>query len=169
MAIVGCSGGRQQRSKTSTGCPAPPMAAQSTPMKTKGGIYRAFTFDALALDTFDPHQTQFGPMYSMHSAVFSKVLQYDDDANGVMSPDLADGMPEQPDKLTYIIKLRKGATFHDNARARQNFPNVAGRELTAEDGGIERQMNPTVRSERCTTGRSTGRQSTSWRSSTPTH
>jgi ABC-type transport system substrate-binding protein len=83
-------------------------------------------------------------MYNMHSAIFSKMLQYDDDANQVMSTDLADGMPEQPDKLTYIIKVRKGAKFHDNARARSNFPNVAGRDLTAEDVkySIERQSNP---------------------------
>lgn len=106
-------------------------------------MYRFFGFDPLALDTFDPHQTQFGPMYNMHSAVFSKVLQYDDDANQVMSTDLADGMPEQPDELTYVIKIRKGVKFHDNARARSNYPNVAGRELTAEDVkySMERQAN----------------------------
>ncbi|MBI5284681.1 MAG: ABC transporter substrate-binding protein [Chloroflexi bacterium] len=148
LAIAGCSDDKNDGgAKTSTGGTAAPKATeappQSTAAKTKGGIYRAFSFDALALDSFDPHQTQFGPMYSMHSAVFSKVLQYDDDANMVMSTDLADGMPEQPDKLTYIIKIRKGAKFHDSARARANFPNVAGRELTAEDVkySMERQIN----------------------------
>ncbi len=146
IAIVGC-GGSNNGSGTATpgtsGPKATPTAMQSAAAKTKGGIYRAFTFDALALDSFDPHQTQFGPMYSMHSAVFSKILQYDDDANQVMSTDLADGMPEQPDKLTYIIKLHKGVKFHNNARAQGNFPNVAGRELTAEDVkySIERQTN----------------------------
>jgi peptide/nickel transport system substrate-binding protein len=147
IAIAGCGGDdKGGGTKTGTGTSSPaatPQAAQSTPVKTKGGIYRSFTFDALALDSFDPHQTQFGPMYNMHSAIFSKVLQYDDDANQVMSADLADGMPEQPDKLTYIIKIRKGAKFHDNARARSNFPGVAGRDLTAEDVkySMERQAN----------------------------
>jgi ABC-type transport system substrate-binding protein len=146
IAIVGCGGGNNGSGTATPGTSGPkatPTAMQSTPAKTKGGIYRAFNFDALALDSFDPHQTQFGPMYAMHSAIFSKVLQYDDDANQVMSTDLADGMPEQPDKLTYVIKLHKGAKFHNNARAQGNFPNVAGRELTAEDVkySIERQIN----------------------------
>jgi ABC-type transport system substrate-binding protein len=148
VALVGCGGG--DGTKTPTGSPA----AGTTPatnrtsqdkeaVKSRGGIYRNYSFDALALDTYDPHQTQFGPMYNMQAAVFSKVLQYDDDVNQVMSPDLAEGMPEQPDELTYVIKLRQGATFHDSPRAQANFPAVAGRELTAEDVkySIERQIN----------------------------
>jgi hypothetical protein len=76
---------------------------------------RNFSFDALALDTMDPHQTQFGPMYNMHSVVFSRVLQYDDEINGVIGPDLADGMPEQ----SLITSSRSaGRKFHDSAAAR---------------------------------------------------
>ena len=149
IALVGCGSSSKSKSTPVAGSPSAgstpqATAVQGTPLKTRGGIYRQFSFDALALDTYDPHQTQFGPMYNMHSAVFSKVLQYDDDVNQDMSPDLAAGMPEQPDKLTYIIKLRKGVKFHDSPRARQNFPAVAGRELTAEDVkySIERQVNP---------------------------
>jgi peptide/nickel transport system substrate-binding protein len=146
IGLVGCSDSNDKGSGTpgASNPSASPTAMQSEAMKTTGGIYRFFGFDPLALDTFDPHQTQFGPMYNMHSAVFSKVLQYDDDANQVMSTDLADGMPEQPDELTYIVKIRQGVKFHDNARARSNFPNVAGRELTAEDVkySMERQANP---------------------------
>ncbi|HWO73238.1 MAG TPA: hypothetical protein VNN21_06740, partial [Dehalococcoidia bacterium] len=92
---------------------------------SRGGIFRAFNFDALALDTFDPHQTQFGPLYNMHSAVFSKVLKYDDEVQQTMSPDLADGMPEQVDELTYVIRLRRTARFHDTPRIRRLFPAVA--------------------------------------------
>ena len=117
IALVGCGG--NSSSKKTPGASTPggtgktPQATtvQGSAVKTRGGVYRQFSFDALALDTYDPHQTQFGPMYNMHSAVFSKVLQYDDDVNQVMSPDLSVGMPEQPDKLTYIIKLRKGVKF----------------------------------------------------------
>lgn len=151
--VVGCGGGSStpktpaaSGGKTPAGSATQPPAGaslQTAAAKTRGGIYRSFTFDALALDTYDPHQTQFGPMYNMHAAVFSKVLQYDDDVNQIISPDLADGMPEQPDKLTYVIKIRKGAKFHDTQRVRQNFPAAAGRELTAEDVkySIERQIN----------------------------
>ncbi len=154
IALVGCSDDKGGGDKTPGSGVTPTGTSTATgngtsqttlPAKTRGGVYRNYSFDALALDTYDPHETQFGPMYNMHSAVFSKVLQYDDDVKQTMSTDLADGMPEQPDKLTYIIKIRKGAKFHDNERARQNYPTVAGRELTAEDVkfSIERQMSTT--------------------------
>jgi peptide/nickel transport system substrate-binding protein len=141
IALVGCSSSKKSTSPTA----APQGTPQTTglPVKTRGGIYRNYSFDALSLDTFDPLQTQFGPMYNMHSAVFSKILQYDDDVNQIMSPDLAEAMPEQPDKLTYVIKIRKGIKFHNSPRAQQNYPAVAGRELTAQDVrySIERQIN----------------------------
>ncbi len=152
IAIVGCKSSKKTPSGQTPRAGASPAASpgpkygvanQKAPVKTRGGIYRSFTFDALALDTFDLHQTQFGPIYNMHSAVFSKVLKYDDDVQQIISPDLAESMPEQPDKQTYIIKIRKGVKFHDTPRARQNYPNVAGKQLTAEDVkySIERQIN----------------------------
>jgi ABC-type transport system substrate-binding protein len=97
----------------------------------------------MTLDTFDPHQTQFGPTYSMHSLVFSKLLKYWDAYHGIRQPDLAEAIPEMPDNLTYVIKIRDGIRFHDTDKARQLFPQVAGRQLTAEDVkySIERQMN----------------------------
>jgi hypothetical protein len=52
----------------------------------------------------------------------------DDDANQVMSADLADGMPTAGQADVHI-KLQ-GAKFHNNAAPRAT--NVAGRELTAE-------------------------------------
>ena len=59
-------------------------------------------FNAMVPDTLDPHVTQAGPIVNVHSAIFSKLLQYDDERAGTIVPDLADGMPEQPDALTYI-------------------------------------------------------------------
>src|SRR5438105_9250157 len=148
MAVFGCSKSNSGNKNGTTpspsgGATAEATAKQSSAVTSRGGIYRSFTFDALSLDTFDPHQTQFGPMYNMHSAVFSKVLKYDDETTQELSADLADGLPEQPDKTTYIFKLRKGVKFHDSPRVRANFPTVAGRELTAEDVkySIERQTN----------------------------
>jgi len=109
----------------------------------RGGFARFYGYDAMPLDTYDPHQTQFGPMYNMHSAVFSKVLKYDDVRTTTMDTDLAESMPETPDKLTYIIKIRPNVRFHDTENIRKNFPQVAGRQLTAEDVkySIERQTN----------------------------
>jgi len=119
--------------------PPPPLE----PAKTRGGIQRWFGFEPMPLDTFDPHQTQFGPTASTHSVVFSKVLKYWDAYNGVMEPDLAEAIPETADKLTYVLKIRPGVRFQNTEKMRQQFPQVAGRELTAEDVkySIERQMN----------------------------
>jgi len=104
---------------------------------------RWFGYEALPLDTLDPHQTQFGPTAGAQSAIFSRVLKYWDAYNGVIEPDLAVAMPESPDNLTYIIKVRPGIRFHDTDKIRRQFPQVAGRELTAEDVkySIERQLN----------------------------
>jgi peptide/nickel transport system substrate-binding protein len=109
----------------------------------RGGFVRMYGYDPMPLDTYDPHQTQFGPMYGTHSAVFSKVLKYDDIRITAMDTDLAESMPETPDKLTYVIKIRPNVRFHDTEKIRKNFPQVSGRQLTAEDVkySIERQTN----------------------------
>ncbi len=119
--------------------PPPPLE----PAGTRGGTVRWFGFEAMPLDTLDPHQTQFGPTGSTHSAIFSKVLKYHDAYQGVVEPDLAEALPETPDNLTYVIKIRRGVRFHNTDKMREQFPQVAGRELTAEDVkySIERQMN----------------------------
>ena len=125
-----------------------------------GGILRFTGFDALVLDTFDPHLTQFGPLYSGHSAVYSKLYTYVSHEEQIIQPDLADGMPEiigDPNApLEYIIKLKRGVKFHDPASLPQDvrdqstirdaaskFPGLPGRELTADDViySFERQKN----------------------------
>ena len=97
VSVVGCGGGGEEAASPSPGAsPAhrpehrrrPPQGnvyhwgtgpPPPEPAKTRGGILRWFGFEPLPLDTLDPHQTQFGPAASMHSAVFSKVLKYEDD------------------------------------------------------------------------------------------
>src|SRR3990170_1420096 len=125
-----------------------------------GGMLRSTGFDALVLDTFDPHLTQFGPLYSGHSAVFSKLYKYVSHEAQISEPDLAEDFPEvigDPNAPTeYVIKLRRGVKFHDPASvpsdvrdkleikdAAQKFPGLPGRELTADDViySFERQKN----------------------------
>ncbi len=120
------------------------------PEGMSGGTLRFTGFDALVLDTFDPHLTQFGPLYSGHSAVFSKLYKYVSHEAQISEPDLAEDMPEvigDPNAPTeYVIHLRKGVKFHDPASvpsdvrdkleikdAAQKFPGLPGRELTADD------------------------------------
>ncbi len=123
-------------------------------------ILRYTGYDALVLDSFDPHHTQFGPLYSGHSAVFSKLFKYSSHMEQIMVPDLAEDFPEvigDPNApMEFIIRLRRGATFHDPASvppdvrgklaikaAAKKFPGLTGRELTADDvvWSYERQKN----------------------------
>jgi ABC-type transport system substrate-binding protein len=165
LSLVGCEGGGNGGEGTATpGVTATPAVTATPggasgfesifeceisprppwePATARGGTVRWFGFDALPPDTYDPHQTQLGPIYGMHSGVFSKILKYDDYYDLRMVTDLAEAMPETADKLTYIVKIRPNVRFHDTQKARSSFPQVAGRQLTAEDVkySIERQIN----------------------------
>jgi peptide/nickel transport system substrate-binding protein len=123
-------------------------------------VLRYQGYDALVLDSFDPHHTQFGPLYSGHSAVFSKLFKYRSHVEQILVTDLAEDFPEiigDPNAPTvYVIHLRPGVTFHDPdsvssdvrsklsiKNAHTKFPGLPGRELTAEDvkWNYERQKN----------------------------
>jgi peptide/nickel transport system substrate-binding protein len=118
------------------------------PENSRGGTLTYIGFDAVVLDRYDPHQTQFGPMYSNLSAIFSKLYMYashNEPTWDNIVPDIAESAPEMigdpPD--TYVVKLRKGVRFHNTDSARSNFPELAGRELTADDVifSYQRQTN----------------------------
>ncbi len=155
-SVVGCGGGGEEGpagpagTAGPTGTPAASGTAVATgtpaalePAKTRGGTLRWFGLDPLTLDTMDPHQTQFATVYNLQGAVFSKVLKYDDEYEGLIGTDLAESVPEVADQTTYVIKIRPDIFFHDTERIRSQFPEVAGRQLTAEDVrySIDRQRN----------------------------
>ena len=141
-SVVGCGGGNEGPAATAgpSGTPAGTGTAVATgtagrhghapaalePAKTRGGTIRWFGLDPLTLDTLDPHQTQLAAVYNMQGAVFSKVLKYDDEYEGLIGTDLAETVPEVVDKTTYVIKIRPNVFFHDTERIRNQFPEVAG-------------------------------------------
>jgi len=144
-AVVGCSGGSEVKTRTPTA-----LATASAPegAGSRGGTLHLMGIEAFPPDTLDPHQSQYGSIYSAHSSVFSKVLRYESIEDGVIVPDLATAMPETPDQLTYIVHLRPGVRFHQPSKALGGSPSaeeqaVGGRELTAEDVkySFERQVN----------------------------
>ncbi|MDP9237184.1 MAG: ABC transporter substrate-binding protein [Chloroflexota bacterium] len=147
-AVVGCGG---KKRATPTGV-KPNVTAVPTlvPAGSRGGVLRSYNFDAMPPDSLDPHLTQFGPIANMHSAIFSRVLRYEDERAGTIVPDLAESMPEQPDETTYIVELREDVTFHDVQKYRLAYPKTAGRSLTAADVkySIERQLNKNSPSSR---------------------
>jgi peptide/nickel transport system substrate-binding protein len=146
VALAACGGGEEEVTRPETS-PTPGTGGLE-PVTTPGSFLRSYSYEAFPADTFDPHQTQFGPIYDLHSCLFSKVLKYDNVYEGVIGTDLAVSMPEMVDELTYVVKIHPGATFHDTPAIRDNVkdiaPEVPGRELTAEDVkySIERQVNP---------------------------
>ena len=119
------------------------------PADMRGGTLRFQGFDPVVLDRHDPHQTQFGPMYANLSAVFSKLYMYKSHTEPTWEnivPDLAESAPEMigTPPTEYVVKLRKGVKFHDTDAIRSHFPDLAGRELKAEDVvfSYDRQRNP---------------------------
>jgi peptide/nickel transport system substrate-binding protein len=147
VTLAACGGGGEGEAPKPK---ASPTAAGLglEPAKAPGSLLRFYSYEPLPIDTIDPHQTQFGPTYDMHGAVFSKVLKYDSVYDSIIGTDLAVSIPEVADEITYVIKIHPGATFHDTPTIRNNLKDIApelpGRELTAEDikYSIERQVNP---------------------------
>jgi peptide/nickel transport system substrate-binding protein len=141
-ALVGCD--EHQPANEVAGTSASPASNFATlPAGSTGGTLRIYNFDAAPYDSLDPHLTQFGPIANTHSAIFSRLLRYDDEVAGTIVPDLVEAMPEQPDDLTYVFRVRDGVRFHDTPALRAAFQATAGRLLTADDVrlSIERQRN----------------------------
>jgi ABC-type transport system substrate-binding protein len=93
-----------------------------------GGVAR---FSSRAPVTFDPTSPSGGLMASYMFANNQLIqIRVNDKVKNPnfmeYEPTLAEKMPEQPDDLTYIFKIRKGVKF-------QNVAPVNGRELTAAD------------------------------------
>ncbi|HNM78124.1 MAG TPA: ABC transporter substrate-binding protein [Tepidiformaceae bacterium] len=86
-------------------------------------------------NSFDPHKTQSAPLYGFQSMIYSRLLAYQDQAKGVIVPDLAAQMPETPDAQTAIFRLNPNARWHD-------LPPLNGRPVTAQDVkySVERQL-----------------------------
>ncbi|HEY8489544.1 MAG TPA: ABC transporter substrate-binding protein, partial [Dehalococcoidia bacterium] len=84
--------------------------------------------------SLDPHFDTFPYNTAVTTNTNSGLIRFTRDLRE-FELDLAAEMPEQPDELTYIFRIRQGVKFHD-------VDPVFGRELTSEDVkySIERQM-----------------------------
>ena len=138
---LACGGGSKSRSETSgsgeasssrlatavTGQAAPGAADQVK----RGGTFTSVEGPPRSLD---PHFDTFPANTHVTNNVYNSLLYFNDDVTKI-ELDLAQAMPEQPDPLSYVFKIRPGVKFHNVAPAN-------GRELTAEDVkySFERQM-----------------------------
>ena len=145
LAATGCGGSpaKPTPSPSPTSATAPPVRTPITgprptptrdPNDRHGGFVRYTGFIRSINGQFDPHKTSAPPLHAQQAMVFSRLLTYEDQAAGVIGPDLAVGLPEQPDPQTYVFHLNAAARWHDIAP-------LSGRAVTADDVkfSIERQ------------------------------
>ena len=111
--------------------------AQSDPPPASGpvagGVLRVW-LPIERFDTWDPHRSRFRYAQSMHSLVYSRILQPADPHSGELAADLC-ALPETPDQTTYVFTLNPVARFWDQ-------PPTDGRSVDVDDIrlNIERQQ-----------------------------
>ncbi len=97
-------------------------AAQMGP--TDGSFFSQYT--GIAGTTLDLHQEQYrGIAYTAGNA-YNNLLKFTDMDNFVISGEVARGLPEQPDEVTYNFTIRDDVSYH-------NKPPANGRALTMDD------------------------------------
>lgn len=110
------------------GAPAPPLPAAGSPTPRQGGTLHAATFsDVRSLDA----ATAFDTVSSViESLLYDTLVSYD--AEGRLTPQLAERWALSDDGRRYTFSLRRGVLMHD------------GRELTADDvkRSMERALHP---------------------------
>ena len=141
LAAIGCGGGSsaipiRPSAQRDTEAPASQAATTPTTQRGKRGATLRYTGFVAADASQDPHKTQAGPFYGQQSLVFSRLLSYESMTTGKLAPDLALGMPEQPDARTLIFRINPDARWHDRDP-------LNGRSVTAKDVefSLRRQMD----------------------------
>lgn len=130
FVVLRCGGGGKATPTSSGGTPDSPTAtlqpgSSVTPTPAGDPSIRITGF-VLGDGQFDPHRTQVGTVHGQQAFVYSRLLAFEDQAAGTLTPDLAVAMPEQPDELTYIFQVHPAARWHD-------VEPVNGRPVTADD------------------------------------
>ncbi len=133
LATLRCSGGDGTPDPSGTPgpgfdeSPVPDATANAVrPQDGKQGHTLRYTGFVVRDQSYDPHKTQAGPFYGHQALIYSRLLNYRDQAAGTIAPDLCQAMPEQPDSQTLIFKLNPNARWHEVAP-------LNGRAVTAED------------------------------------
>lgn len=142
LAALRCSNGSPKQptpSGSSDGSsPTAPSGSPTAKAQQDGKRGETLRYTAFVArdNTFDPHKTQSGPLYGFQSMIYSRLLTYQDQAKGVIAPDLASAMPETPDAQTLIFRLNPNARWH-------NLAPLNGRAVTTQDVkySVERQIS----------------------------
>ena len=142
LGAIGCFGGSNSPDPTNTAendIPTPePTSGPGTPTPTvtpgRHGETLRYTGFVERDSSYDPHKTQAGPFYGQQALVFSRLLNYRSQAEGIIEADLAEALPEMPDTQTLVFRLKPAARWHDASP-------LNGRAVTADDvmHSIDRQ------------------------------
>ncbi|MGH2394506.1 MAG: ABC transporter substrate-binding protein, partial [Candidatus Limnocylindria bacterium] len=115
-----------------------PGSTSTPPSGTQTGGNLRYTAFVQGDTLFDPHKTQASPLYGFQSMLFSRLLAYQNqaDGEGTIYADLAETMPEQQDRQTLVFKLNQAARWHEREP-------LNGRDVTADEVkfSIERQRD----------------------------
>jgi peptide/nickel transport system substrate-binding protein len=136
-ALVGCGGGDDNNGGgdggVATVAPTQPLPTQDTTLKAKRGgtLTRVMGGEPRTLDV---HWDTFPYNTAITNNTNNGLLKWAPDYSKIET-DMATTLPEQPDDVTYILKIPQGIKF-------QNVEPVNGREFTSADikYSIERQM-----------------------------
>jgi ABC-type transport system substrate-binding protein len=143
LGLVGCGdddddGGSPATAPSGSTTAAPSAAASATAagtpavQKQKGGNAH-FTSANATYDTFDADRTRFGPMGTLLGLANQSVVGWTSFTEAKIGGYFAQSW-EQPDKQTYVFKVRDGLTWH-------NKPPVNGRAANAKDIVFHIQRN----------------------------
>ena len=116
---------------TATATEAPP----DTSLVPTDGSYYAEVGEAFTGGTQDLHRGIGGLSGGVGSSAYSGLIRFDSLTAPTFRGDLAIGLPEQPDDVTYVFTLRDDVVWHDK-------PPTNGRPFTIEDArwNLERQL-----------------------------
>lgn len=143
LAAVGCNSDSKPQSvpspfdiQNTEPTATTPSGTVRTTLSDRHGETLRYTGYVSGDGVFDPHKTQAAPLSGQQALVYSKLLRYQNQADGTVIPDLAVAMPERPDLVTLIFRLNPAARWNDREP-------LNGRPVTAQDVvySIERQMH----------------------------
>ena len=128
----GGGGDGDGKAPTATTRPDPTATPDTGAVPTDGGQYSASR--SLTGATLDMHRELYPGRGEMMSLAYNNLIAWDDIEQATIRGEIARGVPEQPDEVTYTFKIRDDVTYHDK-------PPANGRNLTMEDirWNIERQ------------------------------
>ena len=136
-AATGAAATEAAAAATATAAAATEAAAAATEAAAMGAVDGSFfsQYTGIGGTTLDLHQEQYrGIAYTAGNA-YNNLLKFTDMDNFIISGEIARGLPEQPDELTYQFTIRDDVKYH-------NKPPANGRALTMDDirWNIERNL-----------------------------